>query len=111
MPLKSMKKSMEEKRDEASPSVVERDQFPFGLVIQFDEDSFAKLDLPETPEIGMKFTVLARAEVKSLDQTKGVDDVPKMTMSLQITDIGLDPLKEKEIKSAADSLYGGGDVS
>lgn len=103
--LKSMKISFEEKREMAQPSVLERDQFPYGLVLNFDEDSFKKLGLSEKPEIGQKFMVMALAEVKTLDQSKGVDDIPRMTMSLQITDIAIEPKKEE--RSAAETLFGG----
>lgn len=110
--MKSMKISMEEKKENSAISVVEREQYPYGLVLNFDEDTYKKLGLSDTPDIGQKFMVLALAEVKSLDQSKGVDDVPRMTMSLQITDIDIKEKEEKtEERSMTETLYGGGNVS
>lgn len=109
--LKSMKISLEEKKEQSAPSVLEREQYPYGLVLHFDEETFKKLGLEDKPEIGQKFAIMGLGEVKSLDQSKGIDDVPRMTMSFQITDVALHKNEEKEEKSMTDSLYGGGDVS
>jgi hypothetical protein len=103
--MKDMSISIQEKKEESSPSVVDdKPRYPYGLKIHFDPKSFDKLGLEGAPKVGEKFMMMAMVEVCDVHQEKMADDVPEIGVGMQITSLELKE-SEKE-KSTEDKLYG-----
>ena len=103
----SMKRSAEEKKDMdhvEAVSMNERDDYPYGLSIDLDEDSMEKLDF--TGKVGDTFTMTATVRVTSTRESKG-DDYDDKSAGLQIEEMELK--KDGDEKSAEELLYGEGD--
>lgn len=108
--MKSMVISANEKKEMATHSVVsDVPRYPYGLKLHFDDESFAKLDLSKTPQVGEKMMILAMVEVCEVRAESYEGDGKKVSMSVQITDL---EIKEKEksepstSSSVAQKLYG-----
>ena len=106
MPLKSMKKTEEEKKEEASPSVMDRPSYPYGLKLHIDEDSYEKLGMADVPSVGDKFMILAKVEVTDVHQAEKGDDRKYPSVGLQITDMAIKEKDEEKVKDAGQVLYG-----
>lgn len=106
MPLKSMKLSEQDKKDNSVDSVIEQPSYPYGLKIHLDEDAYEKLGLPEVPKVGSKFTMLAMVTVVDVHQSEKGDDRKYTTVGLQITDMALDKGEKEKAKDAGQVLYG-----
>ena len=104
--LKSMKLTKKEKKQEETISTRKED-FPFGLSIHLDDESLEKLGINANsmPSVGTKMMLLARVEVRSMSIHEDDGDDVRRSISLQITDMALDPEKKK--KSAGEVLFGG----
>lgn len=105
--MKSMAISEKEKKENAAPSVLEAPLYPWGLRLNLDPESYKKLDIKRTPQVGDKMLMLAVVEVCSVSNEKKLDDQNHISVSLQITEMEIKK-KEKE-KPAADVLYGEGE--
>lgn len=104
--MMNMKVSAQEKKEMAAPSVVsDKEQYPYGLKIHLDSESYKKLGLKEAPKIGEKFMILAVAEVCDIHQEKYEGDVPEICMGMQITDMDLKK-KDGEDRNIAKEIYG-----
>jgi len=106
MPLKSMKKSEQEKKEDSVSSVMEKESYPYGLKIHVDEDSYEKLELGSAPSVGTKYTMLAVVEVTDVHQSEKGDDQKYTTVGLQITEMALQPADKEKAKDAGQVLYG-----
>ena len=106
MPLKSMKKTDQEKKEDATPSVVDQPSYPYGLRLHLDEDSYEKLGMESVPDVGATFTMLATVTVSDIHQSEKGDDRKYTTMGLQITDMALKDVDKKAAKDAGQVLYG-----
>jgi hypothetical protein len=87
---------------------VEGPTYPYGLEINLDEEAIDKLGIA-LPEVGKDLALLARVSVtrvSSSENTYGGKTEKRRNLSLQITDMCLEP-DEGEGKSAAEALYGG----
>ena len=104
MPLKSMKLTKDDTKAETS-LVTEKPQYPYSLSLSLGESELKKLGITEMPKLGKKMLIVAVAEVNasSSDKTK---DGERRRMGLQITEMSLEPEKEK--KEVTEALYGDG---
>lgn len=103
----SMKRTAEEKKSEDHSEAIcmdERDDYPWGLSIDLDEETMEKLEF--SGKIGDEFTLVAKVCVKSTHESAS-DNHSNKTASLQITDMDL--TKKADEKSAEELLYGEGD--
>lgn len=96
----------ENKETTASLAVDSRPEYPYGLVIELEEDGLQKLGIDTMPEVGKTVMVMARADVQSVSENK-TKEGERRRLSLQITDLAIEP--EKEDEGAEKKLYGGGD--
>jgi hypothetical protein len=107
MPIKSMKMSPEEMKDREQSSVLNEPAFPFGLSLHISPEVYEKLEIGEIPSLGETFAILGKAEVTSLNKDKGLDDRQKVSMTLQITDLGVTPgADDDKVVDAGEKLYG-----
>lgn len=109
-----MSLSIEEKKDQRDPTpITEVADYPYGLRIHVDHETFKKLGLNGTPSINQKMKLVANVEVVNVSSDKGEGDMRKHEMTLQITEMDLisGSVKESESpadgKSTADTLFGG----
>lgn len=102
MALVSMQMSAEEAKEEAGiePS---RPRYPYGLCIDLNDETLAKLGITELPAVGAQITVLARATVTRVSAYQDQGNEQERCVGLQITDMEL----EQAGPSAAEKLYGG----
>lgn len=96
-----MKITEEEKKEQQQVSVLDdAANYPYGLKIQLDSESFAKLGIP-VPQIGQKMKMMAMVEVCSLSQNNYKGDAKEVEVSLQITDMEI----VKPEKQAHEVIY------
>lgn len=103
--MKDMKISTEGKKDASEYSeVMDREQYPYGLKIHFDEKSYKKLGMDDAPEVGKKFMMMAEVEVCDVQMHKYEGDEKKISMGMQIQAIELKE-SESESKDIASAMY------
>jgi len=82
----------------------EAPQYPYGLCICLDNDSFEKLGI-EMPKLGDKLTLEATVEVTSLSASSYNGDEKRLNISLQITEMELAPVSKNKGKPAEEVIY------
>ena len=99
----NMQMSAEEAREYSEPTPPdEQPRYPYGLCLDLDDDSLAKLGITSLPAVGATMTMTAKVTVTRTGayQTQGSDQ--EMSLGLQITDMELsDPGRTQ-----ADRIYG-----
>lgn len=111
MQLVSMKKSPEEMRESKDTACCapESDQpaYPYGLRIDLNDETLAKLGVTELPAVGTTMKLMALVEVTSASQYESKDGKDR-TICLQITDMAVDSGAAPAARSDSDiasSLY------
>lgn len=110
MNLTNMKLSHKEKEVNTETVSSDKPEYPWGLEIDLNEESLEKLEWFTTPKAGQKVIIMARAEVIRTSESQSQEFGESHThrsVSLQITDLALDPESEK--KDAGALLYGEGE--
>lgn len=79
-------------------------KYPYGLSINLDDETLAKLGITVLPAVGTKMTLQAVVEVTSTSQYERQDE-KEININLQITDMELGAVQPAQ--SAASVLYGG----
>lgn len=104
--LVSMKLSKKEQKQQMEPSLAEKDRprYPWGLTVNLDTDSLAKLGIDDLPAPGESYTLIAKVDVASVSSNAGEGGASR-SMSLQITDLCLED-SDADTTDAAASLYG-----
>jgi len=97
-----MKLSKQESKEATTPGVEKGPRYPYGLCISLEKETLDKLGMSKLPKVGSTITVSARAKVESVSERDSTGGGKHRSMSLQITDIGL----EGEATKAEDALYG-----
>ena len=106
--LTSMKTTPAERKARYAPTSIgggEKDGplYPYGLTVQLDDESLEKLELEPLPKVGTVLTLVARVEVTAVASNQGADKEKHQSVSLQITDLCLEP--ESARKAVEDALY------
>lgn len=103
--MKSTRKEQQEKY--SSPSEISPDApvYPYGLRVNFDDDTMKKLKLAELPEVGKSMMLVARVDVISVSSNESSEGGKRESVELQITDLCLE--KDAGEGGAADKLYDG----
>jgi hypothetical protein len=102
----SMKLSAAEAKGETMLGCDDDDQpaYPYGLTIQLDDETLAKLGITDLPPVGTVMQLTALVEVCSVSQYENQDGAEN-SMSLQITDMEL-ANGNSEPKPLANRIYG-----
>lgn len=104
----SMKLSAAEAKAETmlgcGPDSDDQPAYPYGLSIQLDDETLAKLGITDLPPVGTVMQLTALVEVCSVSQYENQDGAEN-SMSLQITDMEL-ANGNAEPKSLANRIYG-----
>lgn len=110
MQLVSMKKSAEEMREDKSDACYapagDQPAYPYGLRIDLNDESLAKLGITTLPAVGTTMKLLAVVEVSSASQYESEHGKDR-NICLQITEMALDagaPAARSE-GDIASSLY------
>lgn len=99
-----MKISDMEKKEMASPSVLnDTADYPYGLRIHLDPESFKKLNIG-VPKIGTKMVMECVVEVMSVNAESYKGDEKKYSCGLQITAMEVEPIDSGV--SASEAIYG-----
>jgi hypothetical protein len=112
MALVDMEMSADEARKEygtCSPSAESDDdlpKYPYGLTLNLDDESLAKLGITSLPDVGVAMTLTARVEVCSTSQYQNRDGKKDVSLSLQITAMELSGAADSS-PSTASLLYPG----
>lgn len=102
--LTSVKRTAKERKvEQTALAMPEREQYPYGLSIQLDDDTLEKLGLKTLPKVGAAMMLTARVTVKSVSTNEGESREKRRDISLQITDMALDA--EKPSKSTSETMY------
>ena len=110
MKLVNLKLSPEEAK-EASPEVQETKgpAYPWGLTLNLDEETIAKLDLEGEGEVGDTCHIVAEGMITGYTEHKMEDGESRKTLTIQITDLYVEPYEndedEDDQKSDAKKLY------
>jgi len=106
--MKDMSLSIEEKKDKEVDSAIDRADYPYGLKIHLDHDSYKKIGFTESPALGQKFVIMGVAEVMDVSK-QSVQSEDKISCTMQITHMDLkkkESEKETEKKDQGSILYG-----
>lgn len=109
MNLKSMKMTAEEKKSMIEGPAMSKDapRYPYGLNIHLNDEVMQKLGLESLPKVGTKMMIMAVAVVESVSERDSQDGGKRQDMSIQITDMSIEPHSDKKgEKELAKSLYG-----
>lgn len=93
----------EKKYAEAATSPAEGNLYPWGLTLSLDDEALEKLGMEALPKADAKMFVYAKATVTRVESTDSAPGGKRRSVSLQITDLLLEPTKAK--RPAADVLY------
>lgn len=104
--LVSMKMSKTERDERNSPTSMAEEGpiYPYGLSLSLDGDALDKVGMSALPEVGEEMLLHAKVKVTSVSSNEHEHGKHK-SVSLQITDLGLEDAGEKT--AAADALYKG----
>lgn len=105
MSLVNMKMSAEESKV-YSGEEIESPEYPYGLTIDLDDDSLAKLGITSLPKVGSEMMITAKCVVKgvSSNQYQGSDEESRVC--LQITDMDVGQTENAQNDNRARKLYG-----
>lgn len=87
----------------------ERPRYPWGLQLCLESEQLAALGILELPKMGSSMTITAVAKVTRCSEEEVENGEPRRSVSLQITDIGIDIPEEKRTVNMAETaaaLYG-----
>jgi hypothetical protein len=101
----NMQLTAEEAKEMTSCSPVEGEgpKYPYGLCLDLNDESLAKLGITELPPVGKTMMLVATVVVTRTGAYQTQDSDKEMSLGLQITDM---ELKQEAGKSIADTLYG-----
>lgn len=95
--MKDMMITTEEKKDRHEHSIVcDEPQYPYGLKMRFDHESFKKLGMSEPPKVGTKVMVMGYGKVCGVDQVEYEGDMPKTSMEIQLMAVEIKPKEAEE---------------
>jgi hypothetical protein len=98
--MKDMTITSEEKKDRSQHSIVcDEPQYPYGLKLRFDPESYKKLGMSEPPKIGAKVMVMGYGKVCEVEQHEYEGDVPKTSIEIQLMGV---EVKSKESEESAE---------
>lgn len=104
--LVSMKMTATERKDQYGPTLAngepEGPVYPYGLSVELRDEALDKVGL-KLPKVGTVLTLIARVEVTNVSSNQGPDKQKRESVSLQITDLCLEP--ESAAASIEDALY------
>ncbi|EIJ6690141.1 TPA: capsid staple protein [Escherichia coli] len=83
-----------------------RDDYPWGLCINLDNETLKKLGATPQP-VGTEVMITAKAIIKSMSTREDGEGI-RHDASLQITDMAIAPASGEQTKTAAETLYGAG---
>lgn len=106
MELVNLKTGTDSYQDEGGETKT-RDDYPWGLCINLDNETLKKLGATPQP-VGTQVMITAMATIKSMSTREDGEGV-RHDASLQITDMAIAPASGEKSKSAAETLYGMGD--
>ena len=104
MQLTNMKMSRAEAKASSVPTAVDAEgpSYPYGLAVSLEDDALTKLGMKSLPDVGETFMLMARVEVRSVNQSEYAEGGRHRSLSLQITDMALDDAPKGD---AATALY------
>lgn len=101
MKLVSMEKTEKEKKKDNDCCVPDSDEaYPWGLSIDLETESMAKLGI-SSPQVGSKVLIVSEAYVTSVSSREEKDGTPQQSVGYQITAMDINPLT----KSTLADLY------
>lgn len=106
MELVNLKTGTDSYQDETGETKT-RDDYPWGLCINLDNETLKKLGATPQP-VGTEVMISAKAIIKSMSTREDGEGV-RHDASLQITDMAISPVSGEKQKTAAQTLYGGED--
>lgn len=84
-----MSKADMEKEAPTAAGPGEREPYPYGLCLNLDKASLAKLGFSELPEVGEEFYIMAVGKVTNVNQSAS-ENGDHSSMSIQITEMCVD---------------------
>lgn len=105
MELVSLKTGTDTYQDESGQTKT-RDDYPWGLCINLDNETLKKLGATPQP-VGSEVMITAKAIIKSMSARES-EDGTRHEAGLQITDMAISAAAAEDKKSAAETLYGTG---
>lgn len=98
-----MKLSEMDKKEEMQDSVLEQPNYPYGLRLYIDSETYKKLGLKDC-QIGEKLLISGVGMVMSVSAEEMKGDVKEVSVSVQIVDLSME--KEKSARSSESVIYG-----
>lgn len=105
--LVSLKRSKQDKNTDEVTSP-EESLYPWGATLHLENETLDKLGMNDMPKLGDTMMLMARVQVESVSEHEhSGDDGPRRSVSLQLTDMDLQPEKQVDMARA---LYGKGEA-
>jgi hypothetical protein len=101
--MADMRISEAEKKEMSVESALDKPNYPYGLRIHIDSESYEKLGLKDC-QVGEKVMLAGMGMIMSVNAEEMNGDEKEYSVSIQITE--LDVKKEKSEKSAESVIYG-----
>lgn len=104
--LVSMKRTKSEKKGRNSDHAVglgDRDDFPFGLSIDLNDESLKKLGMSKLPQVGDELIVAGIGRVTSVSERSDSNRKTR-NVSIQLEQLDVGPLKVGGPKTAEDAV-------
>lgn len=98
--MKLPKPSKKDMADQAVPSTISEEEYPYGLRLRFDDERIvAKLPILKKLDIGESVKIVAKATTTSidLDKRQGKDgSKERLSVTIQIEDIAINKVNDGE---------------
>lgn len=94
MKMIDMKNTVQTK-DSSLVSPIEQDEYPYGLRINLNNETLAKLGMTELPPIDAEFKLMALVCVVGITQNDSTGETPYKSVDLQIEQMTLVPAQEE----------------
>lgn len=106
MKLVSMANKPKDKKEMegCEPPCCDDAKYPYGTQISLEGDQLAALGISDLPKVGTVVSIMAKAKVVSVSSREDQDGSADQSLSLQITDLGID--SKMSDKKIGDALYG-----
>lgn len=102
--MKLPKKTEEELKTESVPTKIDRDRWPYGLQLRFENDQIDKLPYLKTLKVGQKVMVQGMGEVSSLRMSERDGGKEDWSIEIQLHEVGCEGKKKEESQSMSDMM-------
>lgn len=80
-------------------------RYPWGLQLTLENEQLATLGIPALPKVGATMMITATVKVTSCNENECEGEEPRRSVSLQITDMGMDTDQKSSPEKAMKGMF------